>query len=584
MDNIRRVLFVLFGITAFFLSGCANNNPKIPENELVISPEKAAWGDTVHIYFRTDRDIDSVWVSFRIEFSDSAEWECIPLARRGKVFSGEYVIPEKSLLIYAFPSFGKKIPVDLLASNWKYIEIDVPVGENSGISMDSLVFLPDSILDKMVRNGDKTELYIHSFVSALRRRDTLWMRKLLDIGFKEKNLPWGVLAGILYNLGEEDSSVKLIKNLPDSLIRQKTIATEYWMQGIDSNMVDEVIDIVRDIIRIQPDVMLNIYVYLFKNNLFNSTQFCEIVKNAANNFHINKFSDLSKLYYLRRLLPVCGDTAKLEEIGDMLYGLLLQNRLQKFILSTPYYNIVTSTILDAYKFRGDPKKTIEVAQFLKSIYEGIKYDASSYIPILSALAESYDAIGDTTNALKNWYLLYVYSTDSTAAQKISELVGKSVSDAVAELSQKFSDGVLIIPKNFRLITFDGDTITYDSLAGRIFVLNFWGTGCKPCIEEFPILNKVQKQLKSWGIPCFAVMPEADNRKIAQKIVQQNPPGYTPCYDDGNILFSKLNITGIPVHIIVDNRGVVRFFRVGSIQNPNDIIAPLTTIISSQPRT
>ena len=140
MDNIRRVLFVLFGITAFFLSGCANNNPKIPENELVISPEKAAWGDTVHIYFRTDRDIDSVWVSFRIEFSDSAEWECIPLARRGKVFSGEYVIPEKSLLIYAFPSFGKKIPVDLLASNWKYVEIDVPVGENSDISMDSLVF------------------------------------------------------------------------------------------------------------------------------------------------------------------------------------------------------------------------------------------------------------------------------------------------------------------------------------------------------------------------------------------------------------------------------------------------------------
>ena len=240
--------------------------------------------------------------------------------------------------------------------------------------------------------------------------------------------------------------------------------------------------------------------------------------------------------------------------------------------------------LDAYKFRGDPKKTIEVVRFLKSIYEGIKYDASSYIPILSALAESYDAIGDTTNALKNWYLLYIYSADSTAAQKISELTGKSISDALAELSQKFSDEVLIIPKNFRLITFDGDTITYDSLAGRIFVLNFWGTGCKPCIEEFPILNKVQKQLKSWGIPCFAVITEADNRKIAQKIVQQNPPGYTPCYDDGNILFSKLNITGIPVHIIVDNRGVVRFFRVGSIQNPNDIIAPLMTIISSQPRT
>ena len=37
--------------------------------------------------------------------------------------------------------------------------------------------------------------------------------------------------------------------------------------------------------------------------------------------------------------------------------------------------------------------------------------------------------------------------------------------------------------NFTLTTFDGETIQLEDLQGKVVVLNFWASWCKPCEQE-----------------------------------------------------------------------------------------------------
>ena len=53
--------------------------------------------------------------------------------------------------------------------------------------------------------------------------------------------------------------------------------------------------------------------------------------------------------------------------------------------------------------------------------------------------------------------------------------------------------------------------------GRVLVLNFWATWCKPCIEEFPELLKLQRTYRSQGLDVIFVSID-DDAKVKQKVV------------------------------------------------------------------
>ena len=44
--------------------------------------------------------------------------------------------------------------------------------------------------------------------------------------------------------------------------------------------------------------------------------------------------------------------------------------------------------------------------------------------------------------------------------------------------------------NFVAMTLDHDEMDLSKLRGKVVVLNFWFTGCQPCIKEMPYLNKL----------------------------------------------------------------------------------------------
>src|SRR5689334_18943077 len=54
---------------------------------------------------------------------------------------------------------------------------------------------------------------------------------------------------------------------------------------------------------------------------------------------------------------------------------------------------------------------------------------------------------------------------------------------------------------------NGTAYTPDSLKGKVVVVNFWATWCKPCQKEIPDLSKIYDKYKGKGLVMLGIMTD-----------------------------------------------------------------------------
>ena len=103
---------------------------------------------------------------------------------------------------------------------------------------------------------------------------------------------------------------------------------------------------------------------------------------------------------------------------------------------------------------------------------------------------------------------------------------------------------------FHVKDIEGKEWSNAKVAGRPMVLNFWYTGCGPCIREMPELNK-------W----MDLYPDAtylattfDSATQIKKIVENRPFRFTQIADE-LAFFQLFNVSGMPVTILTDMKGL-----------------------------
>ena len=100
----------------------------------------------------------------------------------------------------------------------------------------------------------------------------------------------------------------------------------------------------------------------------------------------------------------------------------------------------------------------------------------------------------------------------------------------------------------------GTAYTAPSLAGKVVVVNFWATWCKPCLKEIPDLSKIYEKYKSKGLVIIGVMTDDPDHNTLLNFQSDNEMAYPVVRANSDILVSFGYPGSLPTTFIYDRNG------------------------------
>lgn len=107
------------------------------------------------------------------------------------------------------------------------------------------------------------------------------------------------------------------------------------------------------------------------------------------------------------------------------------------------------------------------------------------------------------------------------------------------------------------------TVSLDQYRGKIVVLNFWTSWCPPCLEEFPSLIQLQKQMPN-DVVVLAVSFDTDTQAYRQYLADNHITGIVTVVDPSQQSNEAFGTTRPPESYIIDRKGIIRRKVVGPI--------------------
>ncbi len=105
-------------------------------------------------------------------------------------------------------------------------------------------------------------------------------------------------------------------------------------------------------------------------------------------------------------------------------------------------------------------------------------------------------------------------------------------------------------------TLDGRFVTHEDLAGKVVLLDFWGTWCPPCRAAIPNLKRLHKQLKGQPFELIGVVVN-DQREVVTEFVAKEGVGWTQIFDEmGAISRDAFQVTTYPTYLLIDPEGAI----------------------------
>lgn len=117
---------------------------------------------------------------------------------------------------------------------------------------------------------------------------------------------------------------------------------------------------------------------------------------------------------------------------------------------------------------------------------------------------------------------------------------------------------------FTLKNLDGEFVSLSSLKGKIIVLDFWATWCRPCIAMFPDMKQLMAENMSKGDIEFLYIDvregkdEDTMRDNAKRLMDKNEYPFNVLLDSGDQAAKDYKIDFLPAKFIIDREGNIAF--------------------------
>ena len=134
--------------------------------------------------------------------------------------------------------------------------------------------------------------------------------------------------------------------------------------------------------------------------------------------------------------------------------------------------------------------------------------------------------------------------------------------------------------NFSLTTFEGEQIGAADMQGKIIVLNFWASWCKPCEQEAADLQTAWEMYEPRGDVMFLGADYVDTQIEASKYLEKFAITYPNGPDLGTRISQAFRIRGVPETYFIDQQGNLAYVKIGPFTSLNEITNIIDGLLDS----
>lgn len=146
-----------------------------------------------------------------------------------------------------------------------------------------------------------------------------------------------------------------------------------------------------------------------------------------------------------------------------------------------------------------------------------------------------------------------------------------------KLSRNAELGRLEPAPAFRATTLDGSPISLDALAGKVVLIDFWGSWCHFCVRDS---DYVQSMLDSFDPKSFALLEvdEGEDRDTWSHYVASNHMQGIQVHDADGQLKSLFHVSAFPTYVILDGDGLIHTRVSGAV---GDLRGDIRNLLANQ---
>jgi len=123
--------------------------------------------------------------------------------------------------------------------------------------------------------------------------------------------------------------------------------------------------------------------------------------------------------------------------------------------------------------------------------------------------------------------------------------------------------------DFALKSSTGENLRLSEYRGDVVMINFWATWCGPCRQEMPLLDELYTRYERVGFNLLGVNIDDDSRR-AMKMIEELGVNFPVLFDARKEVSELYDVNAMPVTVLVDREGNVRYVHHGYKPGYEDI--------------
>jgi len=108
---------------------------------------------------------------------------------------------------------------------------------------------------------------------------------------------------------------------------------------------------------------------------------------------------------------------------------------------------------------------------------------------------------------------------------------------------------------FKVSTTAGQQLSLENLRGRVLVLDFFATWCKPCRASIPHLVELNRRFGPQGLFVLGMSADEDGERLVKAFAEKNRMTY-PIALAGESTLVDYGVRSVPVMFVIDKKGRV----------------------------